>query len=97
MFKENPEMLISIVFCSFHFLGWCILFHLFLEVCSVTRSPPKNSGESYRRFQWKTLLWAWYTEVDNGSYVILILFQATETWLDMNLLEIYEKKTKIFR
>lgn len=35
-------------------------------------------------------------EAEGGNYVILILFQATEMWLDMNLLEIYEKKTKTF-
>lgn len=46
MFGENPETFILMAFCSFHLLGWCILFHLFLEVCSVTCSPPKNSGKS---------------------------------------------------
>lgn len=35
-------------------------------------------------------------EEEDGNYMILILFQATKTWLDMNLLEIYEKETKIF-
>lgn len=35
-------------------------------------------------------------EAEGGSYVILILFQAAETWLDTNLLEIYKKKPKIF-
>lgn len=35
-------------------------------------------------------------EAEGGNYVILILFQAAEMWLDMNLLEMYEKETKIF-